>query len=101
MAWPVKDSSTIALSLPVWPHCWTNFAFERRVTVRMVQSDTGMEMMATSASNGEITTIITIVPTSVRSDVSSWLSVCWRLWAMLSMSLDTRLRRSPRGWSST
>ena len=29
-----------------------------------------------------------------------WLSVCWRLWARLSMSLVTRLNRSPRGCES-
>ena len=39
--------------------------------------------------------IITSTPTSVSNDVSSWLSVCCRLWATLSMSLVTRLSRSP------
>ena len=39
-------------------------------------------------------TIIVSTPTTVSSDVSSWLKVCWRLWAMLSMSLVTLLSRS-------
>ena len=45
--------------------------------------------------------IITSTPMMVSTEVSSWLSVCWRLWATLSMSLVTRLSRSPRGWLST
>ena len=39
-------------------------------------------------------TIIVSTPTTVSSDVSNWLKVCWRLWAMLSMSLVTLLSRS-------
>ena len=40
-------------------------------------------------------------PMIVSVEVSIMLSVCWRLCATLSMSLVTRLRRSPRGWLST
>ena len=45
--------------------------------------------------------IMTATPTSVSSEVMIWLTVCCRLWARLSMSFVTRLRRSPRGWWST
>ena len=45
-------------------------------------------------------TSCTSTPTTVSSEVSSWLSVCCRLCAMLSMSLVTRLSSSPRGWLS-
>ncbi len=38
--------------------------------------------------------------TTVSSEVSSWLSVCCRLCATLSMSFVTRLSSSPRGWAS-
>ena len=55
---------------------------------------------ATSARIGEITNIITATPISSRTDVSIWLSVCWRAWARLSRSLVTRLSRSPRACRS-
>ena len=43
---------------------------------------------------------MTSTPTTVSSEVSSWLSVCCSVCAMLSMSLVTRLSSSPRGcWS--
>ena len=60
----------------------------------------GIVTSASSASSGEIHTIIAIIATTVSSEVSSWLSVCWRLCATLSMSLVTRLSSSPRGWPS-
>ena len=56
---------------------------------------------ARSARSGEIQIIIAIMATTVSSEVSSWLRVCCRLWATLSMSLVTRLSRSPRVWPST
>ena len=67
----------------------------------MVSSDTGIVTSATSASSGEMMNIMISTPTTVSSEVSIWLRVCCRLWAMLSMSLVTRLSRSPRGWRST
>jgi hypothetical protein len=51
---------------------------------------------ATTASSGEMTNIMVATPTSSSTDVSIWLSVCWRLCATLSMSFVTRLSRSPR-----
>ena len=45
--------------------------------------------------------IMIITPTMVSVEVRSWLNVCCRLCAMLSMSFVTRLSRSPRGWLST
>ncbi len=44
--------------------------------------------------------IIVTTPITVSSEVSSWLRLCCRLWAMLSMSLVTLLSTSPRGWPS-
>ena len=58
---------------------------------------TGTVTIAISASSGEITNITVTTPTTVSSEVTSWLSVCCRLCAMLSMSLVTRLSSSPRG----
>ena len=60
-----------------------------------------MVMIATSDSSGEIVIIMISTPTRVSVDVSSWLSVCCRLCARLSMSFVTRLSMSPRGWRST
>ena len=53
-----------------------------------------------TASSGLIQNIITRTPMIVHSAVISWVRVCWSELAMLSMSLVTRLRVSPRGWLS-
>ena len=66
----------------------------------MVRIVTGTMISVTSASP-QMVNIITSTPTSWRLEDSSWLSVCCMLWARLSMSLVTRLSRSPRGWRST
>ncbi len=63
---------------------------------RIDQIDSGTVVKATRVSNGEIVSIITATPTSISTDLRSWLRVCWRLWDRLSMSFVTRLRRSPR-----
>ena len=52
--------------------------------------------MATSASSHEIQSIIAMVPMMVSTPVSNWLMLCCRLCDTLSMSLVTRLSRSPR-----
>ena len=100
-AWPVNVSSTCALSAPVWRHCATKRGCARLAICLMMVSESGTVTMVITARSGEIVIIITTTPTMVSSEVSSWLSVCWRLWATLSMSLVTRLRRSPRGCPST
>ena len=99
-SWPVNASSMCALSEPVCFH-WATNSFCERLAIRVVTAiDSGMVTSAITASSGEMTSIRTTTPTTVSSEVSSWLSVCCRLWAMLSMSLVTRLSRSPRGWVS-
>ena len=66
----------------------------------MASSDSGIVITATMASNHEMVNIMMRTATSVRHDVRSWLRLCCRLWATLSMSLVTRLSRSPRAcWS--
>ena len=49
-----------------------------------------------TARIGEIQTIIARTPMTVSRAVMSWVSVCWRVIEMLSMSLVTLLRTSPR-----
>jgi hypothetical protein len=85
-----------ALSLPVLVHCATNIVRERRVMARIAHSDNGTAATAISVSNGEMTSIITTTPMTVRTDVSSWLTVIDTEVAMLSTSLVTRLSNSPR-----
>ena len=63
-------------------------------------SDAGTARSETTARSGLIRSIMTSTPTIVSSDVISWVRLCWSDWPMLSMSLVTRLRRSPRGWLS-
>ena len=62
----------------------------------IVDTASGIVTSATSARTQDTTNIITNVPTSVSVDVSICDSACCRPWARLSMSLVTRLRRSPR-----
>ncbi len=77
-----------------------NRVFDREVISFIVNSESGTVTMVMIASNGEIEIIMTTTPMIVSVDVSIMLSVCWRLCATLSMSLVTRLSRSPRGWLS-
>ena len=63
----------------------------------VTSSDSGIDTSAMSASSHEIENIIPTTPSTVSTEVNSWLRVCWRLCEMLSMSLVTRLRSSPRG----
>ncbi len=65
-----------------------------------MRTEIGTVMRVMIANSGEIEIIMMTTPMIVRPDVSIWLSVCWRLCATLSMSLVTRLSRSPRGWLS-
>jgi hypothetical protein len=74
-----------------------NRRFERAVISFIVKIEIGTVTSVIKASNGEIEIIMMTTPMMVSVDVSSMLSVCCRLWATLSMSLVTRLRRSPRG----
>ncbi len=64
---------------------------------RVATSDSGTLTRATSASSGEIHSIMASTATTVINDVSSWLIVCWSVVLTLSMSLVTRLSSSPRG----
>ncbi len=52
------------------------------------------------ARSGLIRIIMIRTPMIVRTAVISWVRLCWRVWAMLSMSFVTRLSVSPRAWSS-
>ena len=82
-------------------HCAMKRGCERRAIALVTTIVTGIVTSAINASSGEITNMKTTTPMTVSSEVSSWLSVCCRLWAMLSMSFVTRLSNSPRGWPST
>ena len=53
-----------------------------------------------TASSGLISSIIPSTPMIVNTAVRSWVRLCWRVGAMLSMSLVTRLSVSPRAWPS-
>jgi len=92
----VNVSSICELRSPVLFHWEMNLGRDRRATARMPHTETGTVVSATTARSGEMVNIITAVPMSNSTEVSIWLSVCCRLCATLSMSLVTRLRRSPR-----
>ena len=63
-------------------------------------NDNGTVSSDTSARIGEIQNIIASTPSTVMMLVIAWVMVCCIVVAMLSMSLVTRLSRSPRGWVS-
>ena len=101
MTWPVKVSSTCAFTAPVLPHWAMNRGRAAPAMRFMPQIDTGTVTSATAVSTGEIHSIMPSTPTSISTFTRICAVVCWRLWATLSMSLVTRLSRSPRDWAST
>ena len=100
-AWPVNASSTCALSAPVCCHWAMNCFCERLAICRVTSSDSGIvderdqrqqrrdhEHHHEHADDRQ----------HRREQLAQRLL---QVWAMLSMSLVTRLSRSPRGWRST
>jgi hypothetical protein len=53
-----------------------------------------------AANSGEMKNIMPSTPMMVSTAVMSWVRLCCSEFAMLSMSLVTRLRMSPRAWPS-
>jgi hypothetical protein len=88
------------LSFPVDAHWATNCCCERLTMKSVVSRAAGTASRETTARIGLISSIMISTPTIVRSEVMSWVRLCWSDWPMLSMSLVTRLRVSPRGWPS-
>ena len=86
-----------ALSRPVWRHWAMNCPCDRFMIREVTNIVSGTETSAIRASSGEIQIIIESTATTLSSEVSSWLIVCWSVWLTLSMSLVTRLISSPRG----
>ncbi len=101
MAWPVNTSSAWALRSPVWRHCPRNDGRALPAIVLITNSDAGIVTSAAAVITGEIENIMIATPSIIRTLVTIWEIVCWRLWARLSMSLVTRLNRSPRDQRST
>ena len=77
-------------------HWAMNRIRDRLAICLTVYSESGIVTTATSASSGEMMIIMISTPTMLKIDVSIWLRVCCRLCETLSMSLVTRLSRSPR-----
>ena len=100
MLWPVCISSTWPLSLPVWAHWLANWICERLATNTVTTIERGTVSSEITASRGLIHSIIASTPMIVHTAVMSWVIVCWSELAILSMSLVTRLRVSPRGCES-
>jgi len=84
----------------VFFHCCANSFCERLAMVVVIQMEMGIVTRAMRARDHEMLNISATTATTVSSEVSSWLSVCWRLCCTLSTSLVTRLSSSPRGWPS-
>ena len=71
-------------------HCAMNFGCDRLAITVVTTSDSGMAISATTASSGEMISIMASTPTTVSSEVSVWDRVCCSDCEMLSMSLVTR-----------
>ena len=95
-ACPEKFSSMSPFSSPVFFHWATNIFCERRAITVVTRRVRGTVTRATSARSGESRSIAMITPTTVSTEVISWLSDCERLVDTLSMSFVTRLSTSPR-----
>ena len=77
-----------------------NCGCERLAMARVSSAASGTVTRAIRASSGEMTNIITRTPTTVSTEIISWLIVCCSVCATLSMSLVTRDRISPRDFES-
>ncbi len=100
MACPVCISSTCPLSVPVRSHWAANCFCERDAMSIVTTTEAGTTSRDTNANRGLMLSIITSTPMTVKTDVIIVVRLCWSVWLMLSMSLVTRDRRSPRGWRS-
>jgi len=98
--WPVKTSSIWPSRSPVRSHCAANCFCERRAMNSVATTESGTTRTEMRARIQLIESIMSSTPTMVRAAVMSCVSVCCRVWEMLSMSFVIRLRTSPRGWSS-
>ena len=78
-------------------HWAANIFCERLATRMTITAVIGIDTSAMSASCHEIENIMPTTPSTVSTEMNSWLSVCWSVCETLSMSLVTRLSRSPRG----
>ena len=97
-SWPVKASSTTPPTSPVAFHWRTKLGCARFAIVTVTNAERGTTTRAMRASCQESQIIIPRTPTTVRTAVTTWESVCWSVWVMLSMSFVTRERTSPRAW---
>jgi hypothetical protein len=93
---PENVSSTCPLSRPVHFHWAMKCGCERLAMSIVTTKDSGTVRSEIVASSGLIQNIIPSTPMTVRTAVMSWVSVCWSVIEMLSMSFVTRLSTSPR-----
>ena len=98
--WPVNISSTCPLRSPVRSHCAANCFCERLAMSTVSSTESGTASSEMRASSQLIDSIMMSTPTIVSSAVMICVRLCCSDCEMLSMSLVTRLRTSPRGWSS-
>ena len=100
MLCPVNISSTCPLSVPVRAHCAANCFCERLAIMIVTTTESGIVTSEIAASSGLIQNIMPSMPMMVSTAVMICVRLCCRVCAMLSMSLVTRERMSPRGWLS-
>ena len=77
-------------------HCWANSFCAREPTTPVSTSATGITARAMSESCQEMVSIITSTPITMRIEFTRPVTVFIRVFWMLSMSLVTRERISPR-----
>ncbi len=89
-------SSTWPLRVPVRSHWAANCFCDRLAISTVTTMERGTIRSEITARRGLIQNIMIRTPITVKKAVMSWVRLCWSVWAMLSMSLVTRLRMSPR-----
>ncbi len=95
MAWPVYISSTWPLSSPMCFHCSAKYFWERGAMILVMRKLRGSTTRVIAVSRGLMVSIMTMTPRMVTTEVITCPRLCWRVPAMLSMSLVNRLMISP------
>ncbi len=95
-SWPEKDSSIWPFSAPVFFHCAAKSFWLRTPMMPAATPESGRATRAIRASCQDTMNIMITMPMTVSSELISCAKACWSACWMLSTSLVTRDRTSPR-----
>jgi len=93
---PVNISSIWPLISPVLSHCSRKYLRERLVIRRTSSSEGGKIAMVMNVISQLMRIIMINTPMTITTEEIIWMTFSRRVLLMLSMSLTTRLSKSPR-----